>query len=110
MSEHGLVKPIGSFTDTLLLISSCPTASEEGSVHNHYGTVDDISNVCMWMLYAKFGYHVADLRSHAVMHIDIMARRLDRNLIPGSDGDKLFRITPLNHSGTVSYAGIDEVQ
>ncbi|KAI4655854.1 hypothetical protein J4E93_000570 [Alternaria ventricosa] len=110
MSEDGLVKPIDSFTDTLLLISSYPTASEEGSVHNRYGTVDDMSNVCMWMLYAKSGYHMADLRSHGVTRIDIMARRLDRNLIPGSDGDKLFRITPLNQSGTVSYAGIDEVQ
>ncbi|KAI4627515.1 uncharacterized protein J4E87_004079 [Alternaria ethzedia] len=100
-SEDGLVKPIGSFTDTLLLISSYPTASEEGSVHNRYGTVDDMSNVCMWMLYAKFGFHVADIRSHGVMHVDIMARRLDQNLIPGSDGDKLFQITlikPLQHS------------
>ncbi|KAI4697886.1 uncharacterized protein J4E84_001020 [Alternaria hordeiaustralica] len=77
MSEDGLVKPIGSFTNTLLLISSYPTALEEGSVHNRYSTVDDMSNVCMWMLYTKFGYHVADLRSHGVMHIDIMARRLD---------------------------------
>ena len=95
MSEHGLVKPIGSFTNNLLLISSYPTASEEGSVHNHYGTVDDMSNGCMWMLYAKFGYHVADLLSHGVMQIDVMARRLDQNLISGSDEDKLFRVTPI---------------
>ena len=47
MSEDGLVKPIGSFPDTLLLISSYPTASEEGSVHNRYGTVNGMSNVCM---------------------------------------------------------------
>ncbi|KAI4664852.1 uncharacterized protein J4E79_003150 [Alternaria viburni] len=49
MSEDGLVKPVGSFTDTLPLISSYPTASDEGSVHNRYGTVDDMSNV-----YLKF--------------------------------------------------------
>ena len=106
MSEDGLVKPVGSFTETLLLISSYPTASDEGSVHNRYGTVDDMSNVCMWMLYAKFGFHVADIRSHGVMHIDIMARCLGQNLIPGSDGDKLFQITlikPLWHSVVCWY-------
>jgi hypothetical protein len=82
MDEHSLCKFNGHLEDTLLFVSSYPTAAPSASVHNRYGTVDDLSNLCMFLLYAKFGFHHAQLRKHGVMHVDIMARRIDRKKVP----------------------------
>jgi hypothetical protein len=64
MPDDYLVRPFGSFEDPLLVLSSYPTAKPGSSVQINYGMVNDISNQCKFMLYAKLGYHISDLRQN----------------------------------------------
>lgn len=52
-----LVKPFGSLTDLLLVISSYLTADVNSSVQLNYAMTNDLSHMCMSQLYAKAGYH-----------------------------------------------------
>ncbi|KAI4627516.1 uncharacterized protein J4E87_004080 [Alternaria ethzedia] len=83
MSESNLVKPTGSLRDTLLIVSSYPTAKEDSTVRRSYGTTLDISNESMFMLYAKLGHNVSSIRNHGALHLDVFPRRVDRNIALG---------------------------
>ncbi|KAI4922049.1 hypothetical protein J4E90_000477 [Alternaria incomplexa] len=83
MSEGNLVKPTGSLLDTLLIVSSYPTAKEDSTVHRSYGTTLDISNESMFMIYTKLGHHVSSIRDHGALHLDVFPRRVNRNLALG---------------------------
>ena len=71
MSERLLVKPSGSPDDSLMVLSSYPTADVNSTVHLPYGTIDDMSNPSIWLLYSKMGFHVADIREHSMFHVDV---------------------------------------
>ena len=77
------VKPTGSLRDTLLIVSSYPTAKEDSTVYRSYSTTLDISNESMFMLYAKLGHNVSLIRNHSALHLDVFPRRVDRNIALG---------------------------
>ena len=85
MSERLLFKSSGSADDSLMVLSSYPTADVNSTVHLAYGTNDDMSSQSMWLLYSKMGFHVADIREHSMFHVDVIPRRLDRKTLPGGD-------------------------
>ncbi|KAI4680921.1 uncharacterized protein J4E88_005425 [Alternaria novae-zelandiae] len=90
MSGRLLVKPCGSPNDSLMVLSSYPTADVNLTVHLAYGTIDDMSNPSMWLLYSKMGFHVADIREHSMFHVDVFPQRIDRKTVPGGEAT-LFR-------------------
>jgi hypothetical protein len=53
MDESKLDKPCGSFKTKLFVLSSYPT--DHTTMHQRYGTFNDLSNVCMSTLYNKAG-------------------------------------------------------
>ncbi|KAI4674912.1 hypothetical protein J4E81_011156, partial [Alternaria sp. BMP 2799] len=79
-------KPTGSLRDTLLIVSSYPTARVGSTVHQSYGTTMDMSNVSMFMLYAKLGHHVSSIRHHGALHLNLYPRRINRKLVPTGQG------------------------
>jgi hypothetical protein len=97
MEDSNLCKYCGSLDDTMLLYSSYATAKKGSSVHLEFGTVDDLSNTSMLAIYAKLGFHVANIRKHGLLHVDMMPRRLNRDIIPstGREAQNLFRMLPL---------------
>jgi hypothetical protein len=92
--EH-LVKPFGSLTDELLVISSYPTADPASSVHLKFATTNDLSNWSMARLYAKLGYHNIQERKTGMMHIDHFPRRLDRKKMLGRESSVLSNMPKL---------------
>jgi hypothetical protein len=97
MEDSNLCKYCGSLEDTILLYSSYPTAKNGSSVHLEFRTVDDLSDISMLGVYAKLGLHVANIRKHGLLHIDIVPRRLNRDIIPstGTAAQAIFRKLPL---------------
>ncbi|KAI4928326.1 uncharacterized protein J4E92_005811 [Alternaria infectoria] len=95
ISERLLVKPCGSPNDSLMVLSSYPTADVNSTVHLAYGTNDDMSNQSMWLLYSKIGFHVADIREHSMFHVDVFPWRLNRKTVPEGDSSlSLLRQLP----------------
>ena len=95
MDPSLLCKPVGSLDDTLMIVSSYPTADPRSTVHLRYGTVDDLSNASMWTFYSKLGYHVATIRDHGLLHVDVCPMRNDRKLVAGGDSSmSLLRQLP----------------
>ncbi|KAI4664851.1 uncharacterized protein J4E79_003149 [Alternaria viburni] len=86
MSESNLVKPTGSLRDTLLIVSSYPTARVGSTVHRSYGTTMDMFNVSLFMLYAKLGHNVSSIRHHGALHLNLYPRRINRKLVPTGQG------------------------
>jgi len=84
MEPESLVKPFGSLDDPLLVVSSYPTNDPMSTVHLAYGTTNDMSSICMFMMYMKLGLHNATTQPHGMLHIDIFPRRVDRKSIPGA--------------------------
>jgi hypothetical protein len=69
-----------------MILSSYPTRDERSTVNLEYGTVDDLSNVSIFQLYAKLGLHKATIRPTGPLHVDVFPRRLDRKILPGRSG------------------------
>lgn len=80
------VKPSGSLLDTLLIVTSYPTARMGSTVHRSYGTTIDMSNVSLFMLYAKLGHNVSSIRNHSALHLNLYPRRINRKLVPTGQG------------------------
>jgi hypothetical protein len=100
MEDSNLCKYCGSLEDTILLYSSDPTAKNGSSVHLEFRTVDDLSNISMLGIYAELGFYVANIRKHGLLHIDMVPRRLNRDIIPstGTAAQDIFRKLPLELS------------
>ncbi|KAJ4365555.1 hypothetical protein N0V83_008174 [Neocucurbitaria cava] len=77
------VKPFGSLDAPLLVLSSYPTKDPSITAHLEYGIVNDMSNLCIFSMYAKLGFHKANDRSSSMLHLDFFPRRIDRKVIPG---------------------------
>jgi hypothetical protein len=78
MEWQHLVKPIGSLQAPIVVLSSYPTKDPKSTTNVDFSTVDDMSNVCMFGLYANLGYHKATIRQIELLHIDCFPRCLDR--------------------------------
>jgi hypothetical protein len=78
MRESLLVKPFGSMEAPLTFLSSYPTKHPGSTVHMDDATVNDLSNICMFYLYTKLGFHRVNLRASSMLHLDLFPRRLDR--------------------------------
>ncbi len=91
IEEELLVKPFGSFEDLLLVISSYPTKDPLRTVHHRYGMMNDLSNICMWTIYAKLGFHKLEQPS-GILHVDVFPRRIDRKQFLFGDGHVVHRI------------------
>jgi len=78
MRPNTLVEPAGSTKSLLLIVSSYPTLNVHSSIHIKYGSVNDILNMSMFTLYAKLGLYRADICTTGAMHVNVIARRLDR--------------------------------
>jgi hypothetical protein len=85
MDVKYLVKPAGSLSSTLMVLGSYPTMDPHSTVLLEYSTTDDLSNVSMFMLYAKLGLHKANVQKSGVLHVDLFPRRIDRKQIHGND-------------------------
>lgn len=73
------VNPFGSFQAKSLINSSYPTSAPRSSLLMEYATVNNLTNMCMFKLYAKPGFYRIDLRKADILHLDIYPVRLDRN-------------------------------
>lgn len=65
-----------------MVISSYLTKAASSSMHLRYGTLHDISNVCMATLYNKLGLARMDTDGDDVLRINLFLRWLDRNGSP----------------------------
>ncbi|KAI4700965.1 hypothetical protein J4E81_003929 [Alternaria sp. BMP 2799] len=74
---------LGSIQDSLVVVSSYPTAKDGSTVHASYGTTMDLSNQCMNMLYSKLGLHLKSVRPTGALHVDVFPRRINRDNIDG---------------------------
>ena len=72
-----------SIDDSLVRVSSYPTAKDGSTVHGSYRTTLDLSNQCMNMLYSKLGLHLKSFRLTGALHIDVFPRRINRDNIDG---------------------------
>ncbi len=77
IEEESLVKHFGSFQDPLLLISLYPIKDPLSTVHLRYGINNSLSNICMWTICAKLGFHLPSIRSSGMLHIKVFPRRID---------------------------------
>ncbi len=91
IEEELLVKPFGSFKDLLLFISSYPTKDSLSTVHHRYGMMNDLSNICMWRIYAKLGFQKLG-RPSGILHVDVFPRRIDRKQSLFGNGHVLHQI------------------
>ncbi|KAI8939327.1 hypothetical protein NX059_003118 [Plenodomus lindquistii] len=55
-SAH-LVKPYGTFKAPLIILCSYPTLDEHSTIHPRYATSNDMSNMCIFSLHARLGFH-----------------------------------------------------
>jgi len=69
-----MVKTAGDLNQPLVLLSSYPTQTTSW---RDYTTTHDLSNYCMFMLYAKLGLE-KDTANSGVLHLDETLLRIDR--------------------------------
>lgn len=62
VEEHLLVKPFGSFSDPLVVLSSFPPNLESSTVHKNYATVNDQSNNATSVLRTRLGFNKLGIR------------------------------------------------
>lgn len=89
-----LCKPFGSLEDRMMWLSSYPTEGHFSTVHHNYGVQNDLSNISMFTLYAKFGLHVANQRPDGVFHHNIFPRRLDRKKMDTGTESRVLQEVP----------------
>jgi hypothetical protein len=70
---------------SLKILSSYATKDPFSSIHQSYGTSDDLSDMSMFYLYSKLDYHNSTLRNSGVLHVDVFPRRIDQKKIVGGD-------------------------
>ncbi|KAF2033370.1 hypothetical protein EK21DRAFT_86472 [Setomelanomma holmii] len=84
LEGESLVKPFNTFQDPLMVMGSYPTKDPSSSVHLSFGMVNDVSNISMFMLYAKLGFHTLGVHRTGMLHTDVFPHRLDRKAFPGA--------------------------
>jgi hypothetical protein len=78
-----LVKPVGSLQSVFIILDYYLARDERSTVNLEYGTIDNLSNVSIFQVYAKLGPHKATIRPTGPLHVDVFPRRLDWKLLPG---------------------------
>ncbi|KAH4060038.1 hypothetical protein HBI81_232850 [Parastagonospora nodorum] len=84
--EH-LVKPIEDISSPIVAFVSYPTKDKTSTMHIDWATVDDMTNMCMYLLDTKLSLHKV-LVGPGILHIDIFPRRIDHCQIRCPLGDR----------------------
>ncbi|KAH6633503.1 hypothetical protein C7974DRAFT_412489 [Boeremia exigua] len=82
-----LVKPIGDTHQPLIILSSYPTMT---TAQPEYGTVDDMSNRSMRLLYGKLGLERPGSK-HGVLHLDETPHRVDKPVAEKANGRHFYK-------------------
>jgi hypothetical protein len=84
-----LVKPWETMHAPVAVLSVCPSAT---TLHEHYGSIRDISNESTARLLLKLGHYFPGMQSKPLFMADLFPRRLNRDKIARSrDPRQMFK-------------------